>query len=75
MRQGLPPYLYDGGSAVTQKERRIVVGVEYDKATSIMQQIEGLLSLGHWDNIANRLYYALFHAVSALLCSSMTNIQ
>ena len=30
-------------------------------------QIEGLQSLGYWDNIANRLYYALFHAVSALL--------
>ena len=24
---------------------------------------------GYWDNVANRLYYALFHAVSALLIS------
>ena len=23
--------------------------------------------LGYWDNIANRLYYAVFHAVNALL--------
>lgn len=60
---------------LNEEERRIIVGLEYDKATSIMQQIEGLQSLGYWDNIANRLYYVLFHAVSALLCSSMTNIQ
>ena len=52
---------------LNEEERRIIVGLEYEKATSIMLQIEGLQSLGYWDNIANRLYYALFHAVSALL--------
>ena len=52
---------------LNEEERRIIVGLEYEKAVSIMQQIEGLQSLGYWDNIANRLYYALFHAVSALL--------
>lgn len=52
---------------LNEEERRIIVGLEYEKAVSIMQQIGGLQSLGYWDNIANRLYYALFHAVSALL--------
>lgn len=52
---------------LNEEECRIIVRLEYDKATSIMQQIEGLQSLGYWDNITNRLYYALFHAVSALL--------
>ena len=32
-----------------------------------MAQIENLRVLKYWDNIANRLYYAIFHAVSALL--------
>lgn len=33
----------------------------------IYGQIGALSRLGYWDNVANRLYYALFHAVSALL--------
>lgn len=53
--------------SLNEEERCIIVGLEYEKALSIMSQIEGLQSLGYWDNIANRLYYALFHAVSALL--------
>lgn len=26
-----------------------------------------IVDLGYWDMVANRLYYAVFHAVSALL--------
>ena len=48
-------------------ERKIVVGLELDKANNIFSQIEVLQNAGFWDNIANRLYYSLFHAVSALL--------
>ena len=53
--------------SLSEEERKIIVGLEYEKAQAIMAQIEGLKSLGYWDNIANRLYYALFHAISALL--------
>lgn len=53
--------------SLNDEERKILVSLEYEKAQSIFSQIEGLRSLGYWDNIANRLYYALFHAVSALL--------
>ena len=53
--------------ALADEERRIIVQLELEKAQSIMAQIENLKMLGYWDNIANRLYYAIFHAVSALL--------
>lgn len=53
--------------SLNEEERKVLVSLEYEKALSIFSQIEGLQSLGYWDNIANRLYYALFHAVSALL--------
>lgn len=53
--------------ALTDEERRIIVQLELEKAHSIMAQIENLKILEYWDNIANRLYYAIFHAVSALL--------
>lgn len=53
--------------SLNEEERYTLVALEYEKAQAIFSQIEGLRSLGYWDNIANRLYYALFHAVSALL--------
>ena len=52
---------------LTEEERWIIVQLEIEKAQSIMAQIESLKVLRYWDNIANRLYYAIFHAVSALL--------
>lgn len=53
--------------SLTEEERRIVVDLEIEKAWKIAGQTEELSKLGYWDNIANRLYYAVFHAVSALL--------
>ena len=53
--------------SLSEEERRIVVRLELEKAKRSLGQIDGLARLGYWDNIANRLYYALFHAVSALL--------
>lgn len=52
---------------LTDEERKIIVNLELEKAQAIMAQIEALKNLGYWDNVANRLYYAIFHAVSALL--------
>ena len=52
---------------LTVEERRIIVQFEMRKAQSMMSQIEALKNLGYWDNVANRLYCAIFHAVLALL--------
>lgn len=53
--------------SLNDEERRIIVNLELEKATNTMAQIPALQELGYWDNIANRLYYAVFHAVNALL--------
>ena len=53
--------------SLNREERRIIVGLEYEKATRTFQQIEEYRKLGHWETIANRLYYSVFHAVAALL--------
>ena len=53
--------------SLNEEERRIIVNLELEKATNTMTQIPELQKLGYWDNIANRLYYAVFHAVNALL--------
>ena len=41
--------------------------LQLEKAHANFNQIPILREAGFWDNIANRLYYSLFHAVSALL--------
>ena len=52
---------------LTPDQRNTVVNLEYEKALQILSQIDALKQLKFWDTIANRLYYAVFHAVSALL--------
>ncbi|MCR4848360.1 MAG: HEPN domain-containing protein [Bacteroidales bacterium] len=53
--------------SINKEERKIIVGLEIEKARKTFSEIEILHQAGLWDNIANRLYYAAFHAVSALL--------
>ena len=53
--------------SINKEERKIIVGLEIEKARKTFSEIEVLRQAGLWDNIANRLYYAAFHAVSALL--------
>lgn len=53
--------------SINKEERKIIVDLEIEKARKTFSEIEILRQAGLWDNIANRLYYAAFHAVSALL--------
>ena len=53
--------------SLSDEERQIIVSLEKEKALNTFAEIEILRQNGLWNNIANRLYYAAFHAVSALL--------
>ncbi len=53
--------------SLNEEERKTIVGLEIEKSRRTFAEIEILRQAGLWDNIANRLYYAAFHAVSALL--------
>ena len=53
--------------SLNDEERNVIVGLELEKAINTIEQIPELQKLGYWDNIANRLYYSVFHAVTALL--------
>ena len=48
---------------LNDEERRIIVNLEYEKALSFLKQAESIAALDFWDAVANRLYYAVFHAV------------
>lgn len=52
---------------LSDDERRSLVTFQMEKALATLKQAEGNVSLCFWEVVANRLYYACFHAVSALL--------
>lgn len=60
--------------SLNDRERKTVVSLQIQKARNNLMQIELLKKAGYWDNVANRLYYALFHAVSALLINDGHNV-
>ena len=53
--------------SLKEEERQLVVSMELEKAERTFAETDILLQSKLWSNLANRLYYALFHAVSALL--------
>ena len=55
--------------SLNNEERAIIVELEKEKSLSTFAEIDILRNAKLWNNIAGRLYYAAFHAVSALLVS------
>lgn len=61
--------------SLTENERQIVVGLELEKADKTFQEFEYVWEKGLFSVAANRLYYTLFHAVSALLISDGHSVK
>lgn len=55
-------------------DRRVMITLELEKAAKTWGQMEVQVNNGVWEMAANRLYYALFHAVSALLISDQHEV-
>ena len=49
------------------EDRKALVDVRLQKAKKTMSEVYGIIQLGYWRTAANRLYYACYFAVSALL--------
>ena len=60
--------------SLNEEERRILVQLELEKADRTFDQVKVLQREGYWDTMANRLYYSLFHAVSALLINDQREV-
>ena len=52
--------------SLTSEERQTLVQRELEKAHEAFEDIEILKDSKRWNGAANRLYYAVFHAVNAL---------
>ena len=53
--------------SLTSDERKAVVEFRIEKARRALEQAQGVVELQYWETIANRLYYAAYNAVSAML--------
>lgn len=60
---------------MTDDERLAVVEFRIDKSLRAFEQAKGVVELKYWETIANRLYYAAYNAVSALLIANGDTAQ
>lgn len=61
--------------SLSDDERRIMVDMEIERAEKITEQFETLRQQQYWDTLVNRMYYAAFHAVSALMIHNAISIH
>jgi uncharacterized protein (UPF0332 family) len=55
---------------LTDEERNAIAVYRLDKAKAALEEAKDCISLNHWNLVANRLYYAVYYASSALLISA-----
>ncbi len=60
---------------LTNEERKALAESRMDKAARAYEQAIGVADLAYWETAANRLYYAAFNAVSALLTATGDDTQ
>lgn len=53
--------------SLSDEERRTIVQLEIERAKRTFKEVEALKNAELWNGVANRLYYAVFHAISALM--------
>ena len=52
---------------MTEEDRNTIVKYRIDRANDTLTEAIDMIGLKHWHGAANRLYYACYYAVSALL--------
>lgn len=61
--------------SLTEEERLAIVLYRIEKAQKALEEIHKVLPLEVWSIIANRMYYALYYAASALLISDAHQVS
>lgn len=55
--------------SLNDEDRKVLVKYQLEKAEDMFAKALRIAETGDWDTAANRLYYSLYHAASALLLS------
>jgi uncharacterized protein (UPF0332 family) len=53
--------------SLTDDEREAIVSFRLQKGMETLEEAKGIATLGYWNAVANRLYYACYYVTSALL--------
>lgn len=61
--------------SLSSEERDTIVNFRIEKSIRAYEQAKGVVGLKYWETIANRLYYAAYNAVSALLIANGDTAQ
>lgn len=61
--------------SLSEEERYALVSYRVEKAHATFEQAKANVANGYWDLIANRLYYAVYYATSALLLQNGYSVQ
>ena len=61
--------------SLSNEERKAIVEFRIEKAIRAFKEAKGVIKLGYWETIANRLYYAAYNAASALLIANGDTAQ
>lgn len=61
--------------SLSDDERYALVSYRLEKAHTTLEQVKNIVQFGYWDMMANRLYYAAYYAVSALLLQHGFSVQ
>ena len=61
--------------SLSKEERKAIVEFRIEKALRAFNEAKGVIKLGYWETIANRLYYAAYNAASALLIANGDTAQ
>lgn len=60
---------------LTKEERRSTIILELEKCDNTFKQVELIFNQQSWDLVADRLYFALYHAVCALLINGHYDVD
>ena len=61
--------------SLSYDERKAIVQLRLERALQTMEEAKGNMTLKYWHVVANRLYYAAYYAVSALLIANGDTAQ
>lgn len=53
--------------SLSDEQKRVALRLLVEKSDRNLEQAIANAKLGYWDLVANRLYYSIFHAVTALM--------
>ncbi len=60
---------------LTNEERQAIVSYRIEKANKTLDEAKTIMNVGYWNIVANRLYYSLYYAATALLINNQFSVH